>query len=398
MENSTDAVATYTVSGTMADTAIWTREGDDAEYFTLTDGVLKFRSAPDYESPMGGANDDSNTYMVTVKAEAGGEMEMREVTVEVTNEDELGTLEGDDSLSHTENGTDVGTYTVSGGDGSTPVTWTREGPDAESFRLDGTGMSRMLKFSSAPDYESPMGGANDDSNTYMVTVKAEAGGEMEMMEVTIMVTNEEEDGTVTLDPTRPSVGTEITATLADLDIVKEDTVSWQWASADAMGGTFENITGANSASYTPDAGDTGMYLRATATYEDGYDDVNSEMMVTETAVSQLVVNGPDAVSYEEGGTSAVGTYTASGASGANASWTVSGDDAGAFNISGGQLTFVASPDFEAPADDNGDNVYMVTVVATATTGTLMASQEVTVTVVNEDEDGTVTLDPMRSQR
>ena len=33
-------------------------------------------------------------------------------------------------------------------------------------------MSRMLKFRSAPDYESPMGGANDDSNTYMVTVKA----------------------------------------------------------------------------------------------------------------------------------------------------------------------------------------------------------------------------------
>ena len=47
--------------------------------------------------------------------------------------------------------------------------------------LEGTGMSRMLKFSSAPDYETPMGGADNDSNTYMVTVKAEAGGEMEMV-------------------------------------------------------------------------------------------------------------------------------------------------------------------------------------------------------------------------
>ena len=55
--------------------------------------------------------------------------------------------------------------------------------------LEGTGMSRMLNFRSAPDYESPMGGANDDSNTYMVTVKASAGGEMEMVEVTIMVTD-----------------------------------------------------------------------------------------------------------------------------------------------------------------------------------------------------------------
>ena len=68
-------------------------------------------------------------------------------------------------------------------------------------------MSRMLKFSSAPDYESPMGGADNDSNTYMVTVMASAGGEMEMMEVTVMVTNVEEAGTVTLNPTRPSVGT-----------------------------------------------------------------------------------------------------------------------------------------------------------------------------------------------
>ena len=61
-------------------------------------------------------------------------------------------------------------------DGPT-VTWSREGVDADQFMLDGTGMSRMLKFSSAPDYENPMGGADDDSNTYMVTVKAEAGGE-----------------------------------------------------------------------------------------------------------------------------------------------------------------------------------------------------------------------------
>ena len=58
--------------------------------------------------------------------------------------------------------------------------------------------SRTLNFRSAPDYESPMGGANDDSNTYMVTVKAEADGEMEMVEVTVMVTNVNEAGTVTL--------------------------------------------------------------------------------------------------------------------------------------------------------------------------------------------------------
>ena len=52
-------MATYTVSGgTMDDTASWTlEEGADAEYFTLTDGVLTFSSAPDYEMPRGASDE-----------------------------------------------------------------------------------------------------------------------------------------------------------------------------------------------------------------------------------------------------------------------------------------------------------------------------------------------------
>ena len=201
-----------------------------------------------------------------------------------------------------------------------------------------------------------------------------------------MVTNEEEAGTVILMPMRPSVGTEITATLADDDIV--ETVSWQWASADAMDGTFENITGADSDTYTPVEGDAGMYLMATATYTDGLGS-DSANMVSSAAVSQLAVNGEPEVEHFENVTS-VATYTASGAD--SVQWTVSGDDAADFTISGGQLTFRTSPDYEDPADANTDNVYMVTVVARA--GTLMASQDVTVTVSNVNEAGTVTLSTM----
>ena len=50
---------------------------------------------------------NTNTYMVTVKAEAGGEMEMVEVTVMVTNVVELGMLTGPDSASHPENSMDT---------------------------------------------------------------------------------------------------------------------------------------------------------------------------------------------------------------------------------------------------------------------------------------------------
>ena len=289
MENGTMTVATYTVSGTMADMATWTLEGDDAESFMLEgtgmSTMLKFSSAPDYEAPADA--DSDNTYMVTVKAEAGSEMAMQAVAVMVTNVVELGMLTGMENPSHPENSMDtVATYTVSGGDGTT-VNWSLGGADGSHFMLDGTDMSRMLKFKSAPDYEMPRGTAmsDDNTNTYMVTVKAEAGGVMEMVEVTVMVTNEEEDGTVTLSTMSPAVGSEVTASLTDLDGSITGT-TWQWASADAMDGDFTNIDGATSASYTPVEDDAGMYLQATASYTDGHG--TGKMATSETVMVNAV--------------------------------------------------------------------------------------------------------------
>ena len=88
-EDRTDAVATYAAVGPDADQATWTLEGDDAGDFMIgrTDGVLTFRSSPDYERPAD-ANTD-NTYMVTVKADDGENMAMKEVTVRVTDVDDM---------------------------------------------------------------------------------------------------------------------------------------------------------------------------------------------------------------------------------------------------------------------------------------------------------------------
>ena len=189
-EGATD-VGTYMVSGgTMDATATWAVSGDDAGALTITGGMLKFSSAPDYESPMGGADNDSNTYMVTVMASAGGEEEMMAVAITVDDVDELGALGGSETASINEGATDVGTYMVSGGTMDATATWAVSGDDAGALTITGG----MLKFSSAPDYESPMGGADNDSNTYMVTVMASAGGEEEMMAVAITVDDVDELG------------------------------------------------------------------------------------------------------------------------------------------------------------------------------------------------------------
>ena len=102
----------------------------------------------------------------------------------------------------------------------------------------------------------------------------------------------------------------------------------------------------------------------------------------------LVVTGPTSRSIEENtpATTPVATYTAAGPDAASATWSLSGADAADFTITGGVLRFRSVPNFERPADANGDNVYGVTV--TANDGTNTAMRDVTVTVTDVEEQGT----------
>ena len=118
-------------------------------------------------------------------------------------------------------------------------------------------------------------------------------------------------------------------------------------------------------------------------------EIVNENEAPEVSTKGLVVSGAASVSYAEDRDDAVETYTARGDEAAGASWSLSGDDASAFSIPGGVLSFNSQPDFEAPADAGTDNVYNVTVRASG--GTISASRDVAVTVTNVDEDGTATI-------
>ena len=96
-------------------------------------------------------------------------------------------------------------------------------------------------------------------------------------------------GTVTLDPESPVVGSVVTASVSDPDGEVTGT-TWQWASAETMDGTFTDIDGETSASYTPV--DAGMYLMAMATYTDKY---RSDRTATSDAVMVTVDDRPQAV-------------------------------------------------------------------------------------------------------
>ncbi len=83
---------------------------------------------------------------------------------------------------------------------------------------------------------------------------------------------------------------------------------------------------------------------------------------------------------------AVLTAAATDADGDALTYTISGDDAALFVIdpATGVLAFATGPDFEAPADADGDNIYAVSVIATDAGG-LSATSDINVTVTDVDE-------------
>ena len=139
------------------------------------------------------------------------------------------------------------------------------------------------------------------------------------------------------------------------------------------------------------------YLSATLPVIINVRDLNE----TPVEAMPLELSGDAAVDYAENGTIAVDTYAATGDNAATATWTLSGADMDLFELADGandmerMLRFKAAPDFEMPADADGNNTYMVTVTVSSGTGDNMETQmvEVTVTVTNEKEAGTVTITP-----
>ena len=89
-ENGTGAVATYTATDAENDTVIWSLTGADEDLFAIAGGVLTFASSPNYEDARDAGGD--NIYNVTVSASDGDSTATYDVTVTVTNADDMGAL------------------------------------------------------------------------------------------------------------------------------------------------------------------------------------------------------------------------------------------------------------------------------------------------------------------
>ena len=141
---------------------------------------------------------------------------------------------------------------------SDSLTYTLDATGAESFDINrDTG---QLRTKADLDYET--------TPRYRVTVTAtDTAGGTATIPVTITVVNVDEAGTVALSSQQPLVAIPLTAGLDDPDNVL-GSVTWSWARSPNGAFDWTPISGEDSDTYTPVAGDVGDYLRATAAYTD----------------------------------------------------------------------------------------------------------------------------------
>ena len=434
VEKGTRPVATYTaVDPEGADIVSWTLAGADADDFMIDGGVLTFKESPDYEMATDGDrnndgdfNDDGdepsdNTYEVTVQAtDESNKVGMHEVTVEVTNLDEPGTV----TLSALRPQSQTAfTAMLTDPDGdATGTTWqwakasSRSGPYsdiddaiASSYTPQDVDNGSYLRVTAT--YADPEGSDKSAMERSDYEVQAVRGAnkapdfpdqDPEMADDQDTATREVVENTAA----GQAIGDPVVAEDEDGDILTY-TLSGDGAASFAIDWATGQLKTKGALDFETGPIHT-VTVRATdpagvPQAETAGDTNSDEIMVTITVTNvnePPAVDGAAAVTFqEEAGdiATALHDYTADDPetvgtpNDGDVTWSVAGDDGSKFGISDrGALAFKAKPDFEAPTDANSDNVYEVTVRAADGDGN-RGEMAVKVTVENESEDGTVSL-------
>ena len=422
-EGGTWRVATYTATVPDGPTHGWIISvqpgGGEGDFFEINDdGVLTFTEPPDYKDP----GDNEYSFGITAydgnppNGQSPGETFLN-VTVTVIDVEEANEQPAFADATTTRS---IIENTEAGENVGDPVTATDPDRDTLEYALGGTDASSFDIDTSTGQLLTDAGLDRETKSSYSVTVSVrdskDSDGEPDTVmddtiDVAINVINVDEDGTVTLAPPQPQVATALTATLTDPDGTVSGT-TWVWESSSDGSTGWTAVTGASStvtaSSYTPVDADLGMYLRATATYTDPEGSGKSAEGVSDNAVQARTVTnsnpefsaGTTTREVDEdtvaGGNVGAPVSTTDTDTGDTLTYGLEGDDAAAFEIdsTSGQIKVATG----TTLDYDTKSSYSVTVSVrdskddfggadTATDDTI----DVTITVINVDEDGAVTL-------
>jgi len=176
---------TYSITGLTADGGL----------FSITaGGVLTFNTAPDFETPadIGG----NNVYNIEVTADDGnGGVTVQNISVSVTNSNELPVITSSAAPSILENTTAVTTVTATDVDAGDMATFTiTGGVDAGLFSINN--ISGSLTFNTAPNFENPAD--NGVNNIYNLQVTADDGnGGLTVQNISVSVADTNEAPAIT---------------------------------------------------------------------------------------------------------------------------------------------------------------------------------------------------------
>ena len=425
-EDRTDAVTTYDVVNEGNNPVDWRLSGDDADDFSISNGVLTFETDPDREAPADA--DENNVYLVTVEATQGGSTAKLDVTVTVTGVNEPPAFPDDSGTRSIDENTGPGEHIGDPVKANDPegdnLKYSLGGQDAESFKIDPSTGQLMTK--------APLDHEEQESYTVEVSVKEDDGNSgpksvrglksfrgvlgarspdpqaADSTTITIMVEDQNEPPQITgqVSVEYPENGAGDVATYTAWDPEKAN-ITWSLSPEDAVvfsidGGVLKFITPPDYE--TP--GDTNNIYLVTVEASDGTHTATKDVTVTITDV-----NEPPAFSEETaartiaentGAAIDIGApITASDPDvDATLTYTLGGDDAGSFHTveQTGQLQTKAALDYETK------NRYTVKVSvrdSKAADGNTDTADDATITVTisieNVEEPGNIQLSSPQPQ-
>ena len=300
-----------------------------------------------------------------------------DVTITVTDVNEAPMFTGGpttiDLAENTAADTLLGTYTVFEPDADDPTATFQTGNDRLHFTLQPAGnsgetLTYQLRSVFVPEYENPADA--DAGNTYELALNVNDEGSGTLAEdsrsVVVTVTDVAETETITLatptvltpqmmPTTSPVKGQPFTATVSGDTI---SNVTWQWAQGETSTGSFTNLTGATSATYTPLEAQIGKYLRVTLSYNDPHVSGRQSVSATSTVVKRgnrepefaddMVMRSVDEHIGTDTAAKTVGDpITTTDADGDTLTYTVGDTSSFTINSATGQLSTTGAIDYES---------------------------------------------------
>ena len=374
-ENSTAAVGTYTAVDPEGGNVSLSLGGSDADSFTFSDGVLKFKEPPDFEN--------YGYYLVNFSAsDDNGNTSSLNVDITIANVDEAPEItDGAAAPSFSEDALSLWVSSYLAEDPEFhEISWSIEGADASAFEIDSFG---SLWFKASPDYET--------KSSYSVTVKATANNKHDTLAVTVEILDADDPPTITGGPSDPSFAENATGTVATYTATDPDGDSISWTVEGADGDSFDiSSAGALTFKTPPDHEAQSSYsITVTATANDKTASTSVTVTVTDVNEPTQFTSTDTEFDLTEGISGSFTSISASDPEGETITWSVSGTDSGFFTISGGVLSITNAADFDSPQDANGDNAYELVIEAAAANDATV-TMSYTVNIVNQDEAPSIT--------